>query len=116
MRTGPGLPGLGKEEGLLDGLGELGDVLDQVVVLGTGAGNAHDVHFLKGVVADEGRRHLPGDDHHRDGVHVGRGYACHRIGCAGARRYQAYPYLTRGPRVAVGHVDGALLVAYQHVL
>ena len=100
-------------EGLVDGGGQMLDILDQVVVLGAGPGDAHDVHFLKGVVADQAGGHLAGEHHDGDGVQVGRGNARHRVGGAGARGHQGHPHLGRGPGIAVGGVDRSLFVAYQ---
>ena len=62
------------------------------------------------------RRHLAGDHHHRDRVHVGGGDAGHGVGDAGPRGDQRDADFLRGARVAVGGVHRALLVAHQHVL
>jgi len=43
---------------LFDRFGELGDVLDEEVVLDAGAGDAHRVDFLEGVLPDHGGRDL----------------------------------------------------------
>jgi hypothetical protein len=91
-------------------------VLDQEVVLHARAGNADRVGFLKRVVADQVRRYLAGDHHHRDRVHVRGGDAGHGVGGAGAGRDQHHARLTGGARVAVGRVRGRLLVAHQDVL
>jgi hypothetical protein len=48
-------------------------------------------HSWKASEADRGGRHLPGDDHHRDRVHVRGGDAGDGIGDAGAGRDQATP-------------------------
>ena len=109
----PRPPGPGDMKGLVYRLGQILDVLDQVVVLGAGPGDAHDVHLLKGVVADQGGGHLAGEHHDGDGVQVGRGNARHRVGGAGARGDQGHPHLGRGPGIAVRGVDRSLFVAYQ---
>ena len=113
-RTGP--PGPGDMEGLVDGLGQLVDVLHQVVVLGAGPGDADDVHFLEGVVADQGGGHLAGDDHDGDGVQVGRSDAGHRVGGPGAGGHQGHAHLAGGPGIAVRRMDRGLLVAHQDML
>ena len=59
----------GDVEGLVDGLGELGGVLHQPVVLGAGPGDADGVGLLEGVVADHEGRDLAGQDDDRDRVH-----------------------------------------------
>ena len=107
--------GGGQIEGLLDDPGQIPHVLDQIVVLGAGAGDADDVHFLEGVVADQRGGHLAGDDDHRHRVHVGGGDAGYGIGGSGARGHQAYADLARGPGIAVRGMDGSLFVPYQHM-
>ena len=113
-RTGP--PGPGDMEGLVDGLGQVVDVLHQIVVLGAGPGDADDVHFLEGVVADQGGGHLAGDHHDGDGVHVGRSDAGHRVGGPGAGGHQGHAHLAGGPGIAVRRMDRGLLVAHQDML
>ena len=56
---GPGAARARQIKGLSYGKGQLVDVLYQKVVLGAGAGDAHDVHFLKSVIANQLRGHLP---------------------------------------------------------
>ena len=56
----------GKVKCLADGKRQLGDVLYQKVVLGAGPGNAHNIHFLKGIVANQLGRNLPGKNHQRN--------------------------------------------------
>ena len=56
--------GGGDMEGLLDGDGEILDVLDQEVVLDAGPGDANRIALLESVLADVGGRHLAGEHHH----------------------------------------------------
>ena len=103
-------------EGLLDGLGEVLDILDQIAVLDARPGDADDVGLLEGVVADQLRRHLAGEDHERDRVHVRRGDPGDGVGRAGAGGDQRHSRPSRGAGVAVGRVHAPLLVADEEVL
>ena len=103
-------------EGLFHDPGQLAHILDQEVVLDDGPGDAHRVTLLKGIKADGSGRHLPGDDHHGDAVHIGRGNPGHRVGHARAGCHKRYAHLASGTRIAVGRMDRRLLVAYQHML
>ena len=68
-----GTSGGGEVECLADGRNQVLRVVDQVVVLGAGPGDADDINLLEGIVADQRRGHLAGQHHHRDGIHVGGG-------------------------------------------
>jgi hypothetical protein len=103
-------------EGLLHDHGQVANVLDQEVVLDDGPGDAHGVALLESVQADGRDGDLAGDDDHGDAVHVGRGNAGHGIGHAGSGGDQRHADIAGGAGVAVGRVDGRLLVAHQHVL
>ena len=59
----------GDVERLVQHARQIGDGLDQIIVFGARPGDADGVAFLEGVVADEMRRHLPGDDDQRDRIH-----------------------------------------------
>ena len=85
-------------------------------MLGAGSGDADDVHLLEGVVADQCGRHLAGDDHQRDGIHVGSGDAGHRIGGAGTGGGDGNTDPAGGPGIAVGRMDAGLLVAGQDMM
>jgi len=78
--------------------------------------NADGIAFLERILADCGRRHLPGDDNQWNGVHVGSRYARDRIGHARPGRHQGHPDLVRRPGVAIGRMRGPLFVPYQNVL
>ena len=103
-------------KGLADGQRQVMHILDQVVVLDPGAGDADRVHLLEGVTADHGGRHLPGQDHHGDGVHEGGGDAGDGIGGARARGDQGDATATGGAGVAIRAMGGGLLVTDQDVL
>ena len=59
------------------------------------ARDADGVALLERVQADGVRRHLAGEHHHRDRVHVGGGDAGHRVGHAGAGGDQRHADLLR---------------------
>jgi hypothetical protein len=82
-------------ESLLDGRSQVLDILDQEIVLDAGTGDANRVAFLEGILTDILGRHLAGDDHHRDGIHVGSGDAGHRIGHARPGGHQSNADLLR---------------------
>ena len=98
-------------EGFVDRARQIADVLDEVVVLGAGPGDARGVRLLKGVIADQMGRHLPGeaDDRHR--IHQRIGQPGDRIGRPGARGHQHDSHLARGARIALRRMDGGLLMA-----
>ena len=105
----------GDVEGLVDGLGELGRVLHQPVVLGAGAGDADGVGLLEGVVADHEGRDLAGEDDDRDRVHQRVGHAGDGVGGAGAGGDEDDAGLAGGAGVALGGVGRGLLVAHEDV-
>src|SRR5690606_24054967 len=90
-------------------------VLDKEVVLHTGAGDAHGVDFLEGVLADRSRRYLAGDDDHRDRIAESGGNAGHGIGCARAGGNQRNADAFRATGIAVGSVYRGLFMPGQYV-
>ena len=111
-----GAAGTGNMKSLLHGFSHVAHVLDQEIVLDDGARDADGVTFLEGIHANRRGRHLSADDHHRDAVHVGGGDAGHGVRQAGAGRHQRDAYIAGGAGIAIGSVDGGLLVAHQHML
>ena len=59
-------------------------ILDEEVVLDARPGNANGVTFLEGILTNRVGRHLSGNDHHRNGIHVRSHQTRHRIGDTGA--------------------------------
>src|SRR5262249_39564623 len=110
-----GPAGGGDVEGLLDGGGELVAVLDEEVVLGRRAGDAHVVRFLERVVADEMGRHLSREGHEGNGVHERVLQSRHEVGGRGPGGDEADPRLARGPRVALRCMPRRRLLAYEDV-
>jgi hypothetical protein len=108
--------GAGDVERLAHHPRDFGHVLDQVAVLDDGVGDARDVRLLEGVFAEARADGLPGEHDHRHRVHHGGQEARDGVGGAGTRGDEHHTGLARGARVAVGHVGGALFVAYQDEL
>jgi hypothetical protein len=79
-------------------------------------GNPDNIDFLKSVVANEGRRHLTGNDHKRYGIHISGGNSRDRIGGTGSGRGDRDTHLSRGSRIAVGGMNPCLFVSGQNVL
>jgi len=101
-------------ESLADRGVDLIDIGDQETVLDHRPGHSDDVHLLKRVGADVVEVDLPGEDHHRDGVHERVGDSGHQIGRAGAGGGHADADLAGGPGVTAGGERAALFVTRQH--
>ena len=113
---GTGTAGGRDIERLVQHLRQILDPPHQPVVLGAGPGDADGVAFLERVVADQMRRHLPGDADQRDRIHQRVAQRRHHVGGAGARGHQHHAGQSGGARIAFGGVAGALLVPHQDVL
>ena len=107
--------GSGDMERLTNGERKILGAHHQLVVLGDAAGDAHGVTLLECVGANGRGRHLTGDAHHWDRVHirvtqrrdhVRGGWATGDHGDAGTAGHVC---------VALGHVAGALLVTHENV-
>ncbi|MNQ29960.1 hypothetical protein D3C85_432900 [compost metagenome] len=91
-------------------------MLDHEAVLHDRPGNTDHVGFLEGIGTDHVARHLAGQHHHRNRVHVGRGNAGDGIGRARPRGHQHHAGFTGGTGIAIGHVRCRLLVTNQDVI
>ncbi|OIQ74367.1 hypothetical protein GALL_439840 [mine drainage metagenome] len=111
-----GASGAGDVESLFHHRRQIAHVLDQEVVFHHRTGDAHGVALLEGVETDGRGRHLAGDDHHRNRIHIGRGDAGDRIGRSGARRHQRHADLARRAGVSVGGMNRCRFLPHQHVL
>ena len=94
---------------------EVVDVLHQIIVLGAGPGDAGRVGFLKGVIADQMRRHLARETHDRHRVHQRVGEAGHGVCRAGPARHQDDPDLPGRAGIAFRSMHRAPLLAHQDV-
>ena len=84
-------------------------------MLGDGHRDAHDVHLLEAVAAQQRHGHVAGDGDERCGIHERRGKAGDQIGGPGAGRGHHDAGAPGGAGIAVGGVARALLVGGQHV-
>lgn len=81
IKTGPGRPVREVERFLDDPRGRR--ILNQVVVLGDRAGDLDHRCLLKRIGADHVPRHLAGDRHQRDRIHLGVGQTGDEIDAPG---------------------------------
>ena len=112
---GAGPPGPGDVERLGDDARQVVGVADQVVVLGHRQRDAVDVDLLERVLADQRAGHVAGDRDHRHRVQEGGADPGHEVGRARSRGPHAHADPAGDPRVAVGGVGAALLVADEDV-
>ena len=84
-------------------------------MLGARPGDAGRVSFLKGVVADQMGRNLPGDADQRDRIHLRVEQAGHGVGRAGPRCHQHAADPTGRARIALGRMHRAAFLADQHM-
>jgi len=94
---------------------EIVHVLYKIVVLGARPCDADGVAFLECVVADQMRRHLPSEHDDRNRIHQRVGEAGDGIGRARPRGDEYRAHLAGRPRIALGSVHRALLVAHEDV-
>ncbi len=113
--NGTGTTGLRDGKRLANRRRHVGGRRHQVVVLGDRQGDAGDVGFLKRVGPDQLAADLSGDADDRRAVHHRRGDAGDHVGGARSRGRDRHADAAARPRVAVGHMRRALLVANQDV-
>jgi hypothetical protein len=111
----PRTAGGGHVEGLTDDLGDVLGVGDEPVVLGDREGDPGGVALLEGIASDGAVGHLPGDDHNGGGVHVGVAQRGDDVGGGRSAGHHGHPRPAGGVGIPLGHVTGALLVAYENV-
>ena len=115
MWTGPGRPERAMWNASAMTRGRSSASRHQVVVLRHRQRDAVDVDLLERVLADQRRRDVAGDRDHRDRVEERRPDAGDEVGRAGTGGAHAHADPARDPRVAVGGVRAALLVADEDV-
>ena len=108
-------PAGGDGEGLVEDARQVGDIAHEVVVLGASPGDTGRVGLLEGVVADEVGRHLARETDQGNRVHQGIGEAGDRVGRPRPGGDEHAADLAGAPRIALGGMDGGLLVAHQDV-
>ena len=97
-------------EGLAHHFGNVGHLLYQGAALGNRPGDADDIHFLKGILAQQVRRHIAGDGNDGSGVTVGIGDTGDQVGGTRPGGCKAHAYPAAGAGIALGSVHRALLV------
>ncbi len=91
---------------------KLRTILDQIVMLGAGAGDAGGVGFLKGVIADQVGRYLAGQADDGNRIHQRVGKAGNGIRCTRTTGYQNNADLSGRTCVTFGGMHGCLFMAY----
>ena len=92
---------------------QLFHVLDDITVLCDGHGHSRNVHLLKAVLAQHGKRHIGRNCHHGHRVHVRRSNTCHQIGGSGSAGGHTYTHPACGSCIAVRRMGGTLLMGGQ---
>jgi hypothetical protein len=115
MWTGPGRPDRAIWNASGHDTREVIGITDEVVVLRHRQGDSVDVDLLERVLADQDTGHVAGDRHDRHRVQERRPDPGDEVGRARARGAHAHTDPTGHPRVAVGGVRAALLVADEDV-
>ncbi len=112
-RPGPALPH--DLESLAENPGHHGRILDTVRLLGDRLDHLCDVHRLEGLPIQLSPHILAGEGQNGNRVHLCGVEPCDEVAGSRTRCGRTHPYGSEGPGVAVGHVDGAFLVAGHHV-
>ena len=79
-------------------------------------GNAGDIDFLEGIVANEFAGHLPRYTDDRGRIHHRRGDPRHQVGRSRTRGGHCHPHLTACTCISVRRVGGSLLMPDQNVM
>jgi hypothetical protein len=112
-QDGSGAAGGSDVESFVDDLRQIADVLDEVVVLGAGAGDAEGIGFLECVASDQLGVDLSCECDDRDRIHHGVNEAGDEVGGARSGGGTADADASGGTRVAGGGERGVLLMPYE---
>ena len=115
-QNGAGTAGFGQPEGFPDGVCQLINGANKVIVLGDGQGHAGNIDFLETIGADDGSGHVACNGNQRDGIDVSGGNTGDQIGGTGAGGGDTDADLAGGSCVAVGSVGSALFMGGKDVL
>ena len=88
----------------------LATLVNEKTLLGDGGRDRHDIHLLKGILAEQVGGHVAGNGDDRHGIAVGVGDAGHEIGRSRTRGRQTHAHFPGRPREALGGMGGALFV------
>ena len=111
-----GSAGFGKPESFADGIRQISNISDKIIVLGDGQSHARDVDFLKAVHPDLCGRYIAADCHHGDGVEIGGSNAGYKVCRTGTRCRNDHADLSRGSCISVSCMGGTLFMCGQHVI
>ena len=114
-KDGAGPVRIGDAERFAQRIGQLFHITHDEVVLGNRHRDAGYVYFLKAVPADQTGADVAGDRDHGDGIHISRGNAGIKVGCARAGGRDANAGLAGGARVAVRRVGRTLFMCGQNM-
>ena len=106
----------GDVESLMQRARQILNGFDQIIVFGARPSDADGVAFLEGVIANQMRRHLPGENDDRDRVTERISEARDRIGGARSGSDEDGANLASRARITLGGVHGTLLVPHQDVV
>ena len=101
---------------LAQGVRQILDFINEIIMLGNGQGYARNIDFLKAVFSDKRTRHVARNRHHRDTIQHCRGNTRNEVGRAWTARRDTYAYLARRAGIPVRSVRRALLVRRQYVI
>ncbi|CAB4989189.1 unannotated protein [freshwater metagenome] len=102
-------------ERLANDAGDVRCIRHELVVLRDRTRNADRVDFLERIGTNAGRTDLPGDDNHRDRVHIRVGKRRDDVGRCGTTRDHCDARTTCCMRIALGHVSCALFMTNKDV-
>ena len=85
-------------------------------MLGNRGGNAYNICFLKGVLANVWIAYLTSKAYHWNRIHIGCSNTCNQIGSTRARGSKADSYLASGSGITVCSVHSTLLVRGQNMI
>ena len=105
----------GNVERLMNRLRQIGNILDQEIMLGSRTRDAECIGFLECVGANQSAGHLTGKRNDRDRIQQRIDQAGSKVGGAGARRGTAYAGFAGSPNVALRGEGGILFMPHQYV-
>ena len=108
-----GSSGSGNIESFFYNAAQILPVLDGYAVFCDTSGNAHNIYFLKSIIADQMAGYLTGEADERDAVIVGGGQAGDQIGGAGAAGDQTDTDFSGGPGISVCLMNKSLFMPGQ---
>ncbi|MPN31563.1 hypothetical protein SDC9_179037 [bioreactor metagenome] len=84
-------------------------------MLGNGCGNAANISFLEGILANQRDSDLTGDGDQRHRIHVGGSNTGNQIGSPWPRGGKTYAHLAGSPGITVGRMHRSLFMTGQYM-